>query len=134
MERERLETSFAPTMARWLVQGRERGRITPEKPVTGADIAARYNRLYDERVAGSDVRRAVSYLRVTLGMPIGSSSGYDRSGYYICLTAAEWRECSASLRRRGKKILLAASRPAAMFKHRGQLKLPFNGERRHGNE
>lgn len=116
--------AFARAIYDVLRIGRDRGVITPNKPIHGEEIVQRYNTKYGADYEVPVVRRAVHYLRAELGLPIGSSG----NGYFLCTTEAEWRETADRLRERVRSQVAAIQKPSIRFGEKSQLVLAIRKE------
>lgn len=107
-------------LAEWLLEYLRRKRslnvITPSRPLSAHDIAARYNETHETpanqpEASWRDVQAAVGYLRREYGHPIGSVSGTEHPGYYFCKTRGEWEIVAAALRERIRSQMEAIEAP-----------------------
>lgn len=69
-----------------LKSAREKGKITPSKPMTGRTLAENLNKVFGWKISDSGVRELVNYAR-SIKKPI--SIGSEGYGYYYALTSTE---------------------------------------------
>jgi len=88
-----------------LINGRRDGSITSDKPITGSEIAERYNRKFEASMSDAKVREWVNEL-ASSGHPIFSSP-VAPAGYAYATRPEELRSTIAQRRSRVQKQIAA---------------------------
>ena len=110
-------------MARIVVAGikilRSKGEAFPGHGMTAESIVSRFNTKYETEYRTKDFWMVVQHIRADMGLPLGS----DDTGYFWCITEAEWGETAARLRERIKTQQRAIDRPTLSFANSRQMEI-----------
>lgn len=104
-----------------LKAARASGEIFPGSPVSGDQLAAAYNKRFNTNYTSAEIRDAIHHARAEESQPIGS----NKSGYWWCISQAEWEDTKIRLLSRIKNQQRAASNPDLFFIE--QQSLTFGG-------